>query len=282
MTIVKTIKALRQRLALQRKRGRSIGFVPTMGYFHEGHLSLMRLSKKDNDVTVVSLFVNPIQFGPQEDLSKYPRDLKRDASMARSAGVDILFVPAVEEMYPHKISTFINVDELSDELCGASRPGHFRGVATVVAKLLNIVQPDVLYLGQKDAQQAAVIRRMVDDLNVPVEICIGATVREPDGLAMSSRNKYLSPSERKEAATLSKSLKLVKRKILRGEIDAKKIISEIKKLLLEETGATIDYVSCVSTTDLRPVRRIKDEVLIALAVKFSSARLIDNVLAKPQ
>jgi pantoate--beta-alanine ligase len=280
MKIVKTIQALRQHLAASRRRGKTIGFVPTMGYFHEGHLSLMRQAKKENDVVVVSLFVNPIQFGPKEDLAKYPRDLKRDAAMARSVGVDALFVPSVEEMYSEKILTYVEVGEIGEVLCGASRPGHFCGVATVVAKLLNIVQPESMYLGQKDAQQVAVLKKMVIDLNFSVKVRVGATVREPDGLAMSSRNIYLSPTERREAAVLSSALFYAKREVLRGELDAKKIISEIKKLLLEGTSATIEYISCISTTDLKPVRRIKGEILIALAVRFPSARLIDNVIVK--
>jgi len=287
MKIVRTIQALRRNVAAWRSRGKHVGLVPTMGYFHAGHLSLMQKARQENDVVVVSLFVNPIQFGPREDLAKYPRDLRRDAAMARSVGVDVLFVPTVEEMYPGWAAgegagslTVVDVPGVSDGLCGALRPGHFRGVATVVAKLLNCVQPDTMYLGQKDAQQVAVLKKMVVDMNFPVKICVGATVREPDGLAMSSRNVFLSPTERKEALALSRALRLARAKILRGELDANKIISQIKKLILEETSASIEYVSCVSTADMRPVRRIKGEILIALAVKFPSARLIDNMVIK--
>lgn len=283
MKIIRTIKSLRRHLTLIGARGRSIGFVPTMGYFHSGHLSLMRKAKKENGIVVVSLFVNPMQFGPREDLAKYPRDLGRDAAMARGEGVDILFVPSVEEMYPGLSDikggmATIEVPVVSEGLCGMSRPGHFRGVATVVGKLLNIVRPDAMYLGQKDAQQVAVLKKMVRDLNFSVRIRVGKTVREPDGLAMSSRNSYLSTSERSEAALLYAALRRAKSLVAKGELDAKKIIFEIKKLLLEGTGASIEYISCVSATDLKPVRRIKGEVLIALAVRFRSARLIDNIV----
>lgn len=276
MKIIKNIRALRKEITALRKEGKTIGFVPTMGYFHEGHLSLMRQAAKDNDVCVVSLFVNPLQFGPKEDLSKYPRDIKRDIAMAKAAGAGLLFMPSSQEMYPSKLLTHIDVDELPDSLCGASRPGHFSGVATVVAKLINIVLADVLYLGQKDAQQVVVIKKMIQDLNFAVRVKVCPTCREPNGLALSSRNIFLSPSERREAVTLSKALRSARQQILQGESDAKKIISKIKKLILDETSASILYVACVSVADLKPVRRIKKDVLLALAVKFSSARLIDN------
>ncbi len=276
MKIIKSIKLLRKEIASLRKKGKTVGFIPTMGYFHEGHLSLMRQSVKENDVSVVSLFVNPVQFGPKEDLSRYPRDMKRDASLAAGAGVDILFAPSVAEMYPSELLTHVHVDALSDGLCGAFRSGHFSGVVTVVAKLVNIVLPDVMYLGQKDAQQAVVIKKMIKDLDFALRVKVCPTLREPDGLAMSSRNIFLSPTERKEAAALSKSLRLARQKILKGESDASKIVSQIKKLILDETSASILYVVCVSVADLKPVRRIEKDVLLALAVKFPSARLIDN------
>jgi len=227
MKIIKSIKLLRKEIASLRKKGKTVGFVPTMGYFHEGHLSLMRQSVKENDVSVVSLFVNPIQFGPKEDLSTYPRDTKRDAAMARGVGIDILFVPLVAEMYPSELFTHINVDVLSDGLCGASRPGHFSGVATVVAKLINIVLPDVIYLGQKDAQQVVVIKKMIKDLDFSLRVKVCPIFREPDGLAMSSRNIFLSPTEREEAGALSRALKSAHERILQGESDASKIISQI-------------------------------------------------------
>ena len=280
MKIIRTVKALRKELSRRRTDGKRIGFVPTMGYFHEGHFSLMRRSVKENDVTVVSLFVNPLQFGPREDLAKYPRDLKRDRRMAGKAGVDLLFVPSVREMYSSEPLAYIEVGRIGAALCGASRPGHFRGVATVVAKFLNIVQPEVMYLGQKDAQQSAVIRRMVLDLNFPVRLVVAPTVREADGLAMSSRNVYLSPSERREAPALYKALQAARRSVLSGESDGKKIISEIKKLILEETNASIEYVSLVELGCFSPVRRIEGDVLIALAARFGGTRLIDNVIVR--
>lgn len=258
-----------------------VGFVPTMGYFHEGHVALMIRSVKDNSHTVVSLFVNPIQFGPNEDLARYPRDLERDIHMAERAGVDILFVPNIPAMYPSGAPlSFVDVNKVNQGLCGASRPGHFRGVATVVAKLLNIVEPNILYLGQKDAQQVAVIKKMIEDLNFNTRVVVCPTVREGDGLAMSSRNKYLSPAERSKAPALFHALKLARALVKSGESDANRIIIKIKKLLLDETGATIEYVSCVNPVDMLPVRRIKSDVLIALAVKFPSARLIDNTVIK--
>ncbi|NTV29980.1 MAG: pantoate--beta-alanine ligase [Candidatus Omnitrophica bacterium] len=283
MKIVRSVQSLRRHLSAARRLGKNIGFVPTMGYFHEGHVSLMRQARLEVEVVVVSIFVNPIQFGPKEDYAKYPRNLKRDVVMARRAGVDILFVPPVEEIYPEGVDdreamTVVEVPLVSEGLCGAVRPGHFRGVATVVAKLLNMVLPDRMYLGQKDAQQVAVLRKMVSDLAFAVQIRVVPTVRESDGLAMSSRNAYLSREARSKAGALYRALKKAASLVAGGELDAKKIIFAIKKLLLEETGANIEYVSCVSATDFIPVRRIKGKVLIALAVRFPSARLIDNIV----
>jgi pantoate--beta-alanine ligase len=253
-----------------------------MGYFHPGHLELMRRAKKECAVCVVSIFVNPLQFGPREDLKTYPRDLKRDVALARARDVDLVFAPAVQEMYPNGSLAGVHVKGLSDVLCGVSRSGHFFGVATVVAKLLNIVQPDRMFLGQKDAQQVAVIKRMVSDLNFSVRIRVIPTVREPDGLAMSSRNIYLSSSERMEAVALSRALKMASGMVRSGHLDAGEIISKIKKLLLEETSASIEYISCVSMKDLMPIRRINGPVLFAIAVKFPSVRLIDNILVAPK
>jgi pantoate--beta-alanine ligase len=280
MKIVKTIKRLRVELERPRRSGKAVGFVPTMGYFHDGHLDLMRRSVKENDVTVVSLFVNPTQFGPKEDLALYPRDLKRDAFLARSVGVDVLFTPPVKEMYPAGASTFVEVGKLGEILCGASRPGHFRGVATVVSKLLNIVQPQVLYLGQKDAQQVAVIKKMVNGLNIPVMVAVCPTRRESDGLAMSSRNVYLSPSERAQAPLIFQALSTAGKRIVSGERDGKKIISEIKLLLKKKTSARIDYVSIVDVATFSPVERIKQDVLIVMAAWFGRTRLIDNLVVK--
>lgn len=280
MKIIKSIGKLRHDLGCLRLNGKAVGFVPTMGYFHEGHLDLMRRSVKENGITVVSLFVNPTQFGPQEDLARYPRDLKRDAALARGVGVDLLFVPSVEEMYPGPVSTFVEAGRIGEVLCGVSRPGHFRGVATVVLKLLNIVAPDVLYLGQKDAQQVAVIGQMARDLNVPVRIVVCPTRREPDGLAMSSRNIYLSPSQRKEAPVIFQALTSAGRKVSSGERDGNKIISEIKLLLKKKTSARIDYVSVVDAENLSPTKCIQRDVLIAVAAWFGHTRLIDNLVVK--
>jgi pantoate--beta-alanine ligase len=280
MKIIKTIKVLRRDLAVSRHKNKTIGFVPTMGYFHDGHLELMRRCARENDVTIVSLFVNPLQFGPHEDLNRYPRDIKRDAALANSSGVDVLFVPPVGEMYPELVHSYIEVGKIGAMLCGASRPGHFRGVATVVAKLLNVVQPDIMYLGQKDAQQVAVIKKMVQDLNIPVKVAVCPTRREPDGLAMSSRNVYLSPSERQQAPVLFEALSAAGRKIASGERDGNKIISEIKLLLKKKTSARIDYVFIVDRETFVPTKIIERDCVIALAVWFSKARLIDNLVVR--
>ncbi len=280
MKIVKTILSLRREVLTLRRKGLTVGFVPTMGYFHAGHVSLMKSSVKDNDITVVSLFVNPIQFGPQEDLIKYPRDLKRDTTMAEAAGVDILFVPSVDEMYPVPLSSYVDPGQIGNILCGASRPGHFRGVATVVVKLLNIVNPDVMYLGQKDAQQAAVIKKVVRDLDMPVRITVCPTMREADGLAMSSRNSYLSPAERTVAPAIYKALCHAGQMINDGERSASKINSKIKKLISDGTNASIVYVSCVGLDEFKIVRRIKGNALIAVAARIGKTRLIDNIIVK--
>ena len=282
MKTVTTIKALRSRLKLLRRKGKTVGFIPTMGAFHAGHVSLMKASVRDNDVTVASLFVNPIQFGPQEDLARYPRDLKRDAAIARAAGVDLLFVPSVGQMYPQPLLTYVDVGRLGSLLCGATRPGHFRGVATVVSKLLNIVGPDVMYLGQKDAQQAEVLRKMVRDLDFPVRVKVCPTVREKDGLAMSSRNAYLSPSEREQAPAIYRALRHAKAMIADGERDMLKINSKIKKLISDGTSASIVYISCVGLDDFTIARRIKGDTLIAVAARIGSTRLIDNIVVKVQ
>jgi pantoate--beta-alanine ligase len=277
MKIVKTIKQVRQIIALQKKRGRRIGFVPTMGALHEGHLSLIRLAKKHSDFVVVSIFVNPTQFGPKEDYKKYPRNLKKDATLCQTAGADLIFAPAPEEIYPKNFSTYVNVEHLTEGLCGASRPGHFRGVATVVSKLFNIVQPDVAVFGQKDAQQLAVIRQMTADLDLPVKIIGGPIVRERDGLAMSSRNAYLTPEERKQAVALHRALNLAQLKIRNGVKEVKVVKAEMIKLLKHDASlGKIDYVEIVDNGTLKPVKKVQKNTLIALAVKFPSARLIDN------
>ena len=278
--IIRTVKRLRQELTLLRRKGKTLGLVPTMGYFHDGHVSLMKASVKDNDVTVVSLFVNPIQFGPNEDLAKYPRDLKHDTALAAAAGVDFIFVPSVDQMYPQPLLTYVDAGRMGDMLCGASRPGHFRGVATVVSKLLNMVQPDAMYLGQKDAQQVEVLKKMVRDLNFPVRVRVCPTMREKDGLAMSSRNSYLSPAERAHAPAIYKALCHARKMVADGERDASKINFEIKKLISVGTGASIIYISCVGLDDFTIARRIKGDTLIAVAARIGSTRLIDNIVVK--
>jgi len=279
MQIITTIKSLRTRLKAARKNEKSIGFVPTMGYLHEGHLSLIDKSRKENDLTVLNIFVNPKQFAPGEDLDRYPRDKKRDELLAKKSKVDIIFYPSEKEMYPSGgYLTYVTVEKLSNVLCGHSRPGHFKGVATVVTKLLNIVAPDTLYLGQKDAQQAVILKRMVDDLNLPVKVRIMPIVRERDGLAMSSRNSYLSAQERTEAGALHQALKAAKQAIIKGERDTGHITALIKKIIRTQSSGRIDYVACVSFSDLEPLAVVKGKTLIATAAWFGKTRLIDNIV----
>jgi len=278
MRIVKTIKNLRQVLNEARRKGQKIGFVPTMGYFHEGHLSLMRRAKKECDTSVVSIYVNPRQFDRKEDLTGYPRDIKRDATMIEKENVDILFIPSDNDVYPNCYLTYIDVEKISGMLCGKYRPGHFKGVATVVAKLLNMVRPDVMYLGQKDAQQVVVLKRMLADLNFPVSIRVVPTAREKDGLAMSSRNTRLTAQERLQAPVLHKALKEASLNIRSGERSASKIIGRIKKTITRNSGGKIQYVACVSADTLEVLKVLKGTVLIALSVFFGKTRLIDNVI----
>lgn len=278
MLIVTTINQLQKNLKEARRKGKTIGFVPTMGYFHEGHLSLMRRAKKENDVCVVSIYVNPAQFGPKEDFKKYPRDLKRDSSMIKKENVDILFIPSNNDIYPNGYLTYIDVEKVSQPLCGQFRPGHFRGVATIVAKLLNMVQPDVMYLGQKDAQQVVVLKTMVRDLNFPAKVKVVATMREADGLAMSSRNQYLSPEERKESVVLYRSLQSAKKAIEAGESSPAKIKNVIQSIIQKESSGKIQYVECVNADTLESIKHLKGNVLIALAVYFGKTRLIDNII----
>jgi len=248
-----------------------------MGYLHKGHLSLVRRSAEENDVTVASVFVNPLQFGPKEDFKKYPRDLKGDEAALRKAGTDVLFYPEAAQMYPHPYRTYVDVEYLNDTLCGRSRPGHFKGVSTVVAKLFNIVKPDAAYFGQKDAQQAVVIRKMTKDLNMDIRLKVMPTVREKGGLAMSSRNSYLTPGQRLDAAVIYKSLKLARKLINNGERSLARITEEMRKLIRQKKSARIDYVDIVSADTLRPVKTIYGDLLIALAVYIGSTRLIDNL-----
>jgi len=278
MRIVKTVKQLRQILNKVRRGPQKIGFVPTMGYFHEGHLSLVRRSRKECGFTVVSIYVNPKQFAPQEDLSRYPRNIKRDAAMLEKENVDILFIPSDNVVYPNGYLTYIDVEKITKTLCGAFRPGHFKGVATVVAKLLNMVRPDVMYLGQKDAQQVKVLSQMVADLDFPVRIRVLATARERDGLAMSSRNVNLSPQERAQAPVLYRALKQAAVQVHKGERSASKITGIIHKMISRQSVGKIQYVACVDADTLEPLKILKGKVLIALAVFFNRTRLIDNVI----
>ncbi len=262
-----------------RRKGYSIGFVPTMGYLHEGHLSLFRIARSKMDKLVVSIFVNPIQFGPNEDYAIYPRDEEGDIEKCRKEGVDVVFIPSLEEMYPEDFSTYVEVKGLDEELCGRYRPGHFRGVTTVVLKLFNIVKPNLAVFGLKDAQQYFIIKRMVRDLNLDIDIIPGPTVREKDGLAMSSRNVYLNTEERKQAIHLYRSLMLAKELIEKGERNPKTIIEAMEKHLKENAPlGRIQYIQIVDTKRLKPVDRIEGEVLVALAVFFGKTRLIDNII----
>ncbi len=263
-----------------KKKGKIIGFVPTMGYLHEGHLSLMRVAKKKSDVLVVSIFVNPTQFGPKEDFKRYPRDLGRDRRLLKETGCDFLFVPDTNDMYPERYETYIEVEDSTKVLEGAFRPGHFKGVTTIVAKLFNIVQPDITVFGQKDFQQAAVIKRMAKDLNFPVRIMVAPTIREKSGLALSSRNSYLSFEEKKQALVLYQSLNLAKKMIESGERDSGKIKNRMKKLIQEKPKAKIDYIAINDSETLRPLKKVKGDVLISLAVRIGKTRLIDNIKIK--
>jgi len=261
-----------------RTDGKTVGLVPTMGAFHEGHLSLMRRARAENDIVVTSIFVNPTQFGPKEDYNAYPRDLENDSKMAEKIGVDVIFAPSVKDMYPQGYATFVNVERITEKMCGASRPGHFRGVATVVTKLFNIIPAHKAYFGQKDAQQCVVIKRMSEDLNFDIDIVILPTVRENDGLAMSSRNKYLSDEERRSALVLFKSLSMAKELIRSGELNSEKIRQKMLDIINAEPLARVDYISIVDAETLEDLNEIKDNTLIALAVFIGKTRLIDNII----
>jgi pantoate--beta-alanine ligase len=255
----------------------SVGFVPTMGYLHEGHLVLARRAKVENRIAAVSIFVNPLQFGPTEDFARYPRDPDRDLSLLEKEGVDWVFMPSVEDMYPQECSSWVNVEKVTDRLEGAIRPGHFRGVATVVAKLFNIVRPTRAYFGQKDAQQVVVIKRMVADLNMNLEIVVVPTVREPDGLAMSSRNVYLNPQERQAALVLWKSLNLAQQLWLEGGRKAERVRQQMSGLIQKEPLAKIEYISIAHPETLEELTEIDQPALVSLAVRFGKTRLIDNI-----
>ncbi len=277
MILVETVAGMKALSREWKRAGKTVGFVPTMGYLHEGHLSLVRESKTRADVTVVSIFVNPTQFGPNEDLDKYPRDLAKDAAYLERAGVDVLFHPPAAEVYPPGYRTYVEVEGLQDKLCGRSRPGHFRGVATVVLKLFETVGPDLAFFGAKDAQQVLIIERMARDLDLGVEVVTCPLVREPDGLALSSRNAYLSPEERQAALALSIGLRWAERAVAAGERDPAKVVAGIRAVLEAEPLARIDYVEAVDPETLEPVAEMRGRVLVAVAAFVGSTRLIDNV-----
>ena len=277
MKIVGTVKEVREQVKEWKKQGLSVGFVPTMGYLHEGHKSLMDAARKGNDKVVVSIFVNPMQFGPTEDLATYPRDLDHDAALCESAGVDLIFHPEAEEMYEKDFCSFVDMTGLTEGLCGKTRPIHFRGVCTVVNKLFNIVTPDHAYFGQKDGQQLAVIKRMVRDLNMDIEIVGCPIVREEDGLAKSSRNTYLSSEERKAALILSKTVALGK-ELAKTEKDANKVVEAMKKNIETEPLAKIDYVEAVDALSMAPVEKLEGTCMLAMAVYIGKTRLSDNTL----
>ncbi len=283
MKIISSVREMQRTAEELRLQGKRIGVVPTMGYLHEGHLSLIRLARQRSDIVVVTLFVNPTQFGPTEDFDRYPRDFNRDRRLAEEAGCDILFAPESREMYGEDYLSYVEVEKLSRILEGEFRPTHFRGVTTVVAKLFNLTKPHLAVFGQKDAQQATIIKKMVRDLNFDIEIVVAPTVREPDGLAMSSRNVYLTPEERTDALVLKQSLDLAERLVQEGVRDPRKIIDEMKRLISSKNSAKLDYIAVVEPETLSPVTRLRDHqaVLVALAVRIGSTRLIDNTVITP-
>lgn len=287
MKIIRTVAAAQKLTTQLRAKNKTIGFVPTMGFLHEGHLSLVRAVRKKTDIVIVSIFVNPLQFGPKEDLSRYPRDFRRDEKLCKNEGVDYIFYPDVKQMYPEDYSTYVDVENISEGLEGEIRPGHFKGVATIVLKLFNIVQPHISVFGQKDAQQAAVLKKMVKDLNVNTNIIISPTVREKDGLAMSSRNVYLTKEQRRDAVYLNKALQFAKRKMTLENYnrDIDFLRGQMSKLIKSRPEATkIDYISFNDNGTLEEIKSLKNaknkEILISLAVRFGNVRLIDNIVIK--
>ncbi|HDL90152.1 MAG TPA: pantoate--beta-alanine ligase [Thermodesulforhabdus norvegica] len=282
MDVVATVKDMQARADQWRRDGKKIAFVPTMGYLHDGHLALMKMARRHGDILVISIFVNPTQFGPQEDFERYPRDLPRDLKLAESVGVDVVFTPSAEEMYPQNYQTYVEVTEVSRPLCGARRPGHFRGVTTVVAKLFNIVKPHVAVFGEKDYQQLVVIRRMVQDLNMDVEVLGHPTVREKDGLAMSSRNVYLSSDERKVALRLYQSLMKAQELVSNGITSAAEVLQEVRSILAPDDRLVIDYAEIRDPETLEELDEINGPALLALAAFVGKARLIDNIVLTPR
>ena len=278
MEIAKTIESVRNLVKVSRSQGKKIGLVPTMGALHIGHISLIEAAVKRCEFVVVSIFVNPTQFGPGEDFEKYPRPLDADLEICKKAGIDVVFAPAQEQMYGAENLTWINVEKLTEQLCGQSRPVHFRGVTTVCAKLFNIVEPDIAFFGQKDGQQAIVIKRMVADLNMPLEIAICPTIRQPDGLAVSSRNKYLTKQQKKDAALIHKSLQKCREMIDARVTDSETIIAEMRKILSQAPSIKMEYISIVDSETLQTTDLIARQVLAAVAVRIGQTRLIDNIL----
>ncbi len=278
--IIKTVHDMHRAADHIRQAGLRIGLVPTMGYLHEGHLSLVRQALKVTDRVVVSIFVNPLQFGPTEDLAAYPKDIDRDLKLLDRHGVHLAYLPQKKEIYPRDFATSVSVAKLTERLCGASRPGHFEGVTTIVTKLFAAVKPHVAVFGQKDAQQTIVIQRLVRDLNLDVEIQMAPTVREADGLAMSSRNAYLNAEERREAPALYRALMVGKKMIARGERRTQMVIEAMRDVIAPQCCAEIDYIEAVDAKDLTPVAELKDSILLAVAVRFGNARLIDNALVR--
>jgi pantoate--beta-alanine ligase len=278
MEVARTIQTARKFIKAARAEGEKIGFVPTMGALHIGHVSLIEAAARQTDFIIVSIFVNPTQFGPSEDFEKYPRPFDKDIEICKKHGVDVVFAPTPKEMYPGENFTWVNVEKLTEPLCGQFRPGHFRGVTTVCAKLFNIVTPDIAFFGQKDAQQAIVIKRMVADLNMPLEIVVCPTIREPDGLAVSSRNQYLTEKQRKDATLIYKSLQKCQRSIEAGVTDTKEIITQMETILRQIPSAQIEYISIVNAETLENLDQVAGKVLVAVAIKVGSTRLIDNIL----
>jgi pantoate--beta-alanine ligase len=281
MKIITKPEKMQETVRLLKKQGFSIGFVPTMGALHYGHASLIKKARQENKKVVVSIFVNPAQFGYNEDFLRYPRNLKKDSLFCRRLGVDFIFYPKASDIYPEGFKTYVNVEGMGDVLCGFYRPGHFKGVVTIVAKLFNIIPADIAYFGQKDAQQLAIIQRMVQDLNLPIKIRSVATVRDNDGLALSSRNVYLNKKTRKDALALSGSLKLASGLVKKGVYDCSKICEAVKEFLVTVDPQSIDYVAIVDPQTLKPLRRIKKKALLVLAVRIGQVRLIDNAVLEP-
>jgi pantoate--beta-alanine ligase len=282
VAVAETIDSLRMSLTAERRAGKMVGFVPTMGALHAGHAALIQQARRENDCVVVSIFVNPTQFGPNEDFQRYPRPFEQDVALCAANGVDFLFHPSPEEMYPPGSCTYVEVTGLQDGLCGASRPGHFRGVATVVLKLFNLVNPERAYFGQKDAQQVRIIQQMVADLEVGVEVVVVPTVREPDGLALSSRNRYLDAEQRRHAPALFRALNEARARIEAGERDAAVLQGLLVERIHAIPGAALDYAAIVDAERLEPLARVEGATLLALAVRFGATRLIDNLLVNPR